>query len=259
MPGQQAGSRLPTKPAGLPLGPAGAKTDAAGANTNATGAKTDATTPSQDDTFISATSHSASPATADASPAKSETAQKSDAEQSQEADVTAPADVAVRRPKPHSIVPLFDGGDFDAGYNDKYKPVEFVTPAGMQKAVLEAVITGHGYDNNQCAEFCITSHHFTVNGQEHVLNFTEAGKPWGCADKVLEGSEPNEHGTWQYGRGGWCDGQEVRPWIVDITCEMKLGNTTNMITYHGLFEGKSPKPDGQPGFIMMQSNVVFFL
>lgn len=27
--------------------------------------------------------------------------------------------------------------------------------------------------------------------------------------QVLEGSEPNEHGTWQYGRGGWCDGQEV--------------------------------------------------
>ena len=43
---------------------------------------------------------------------------------------------------------------------------------------------GHGYDNNQCAEFCITSHHFIVNGVEHVLNFTEAGKPWGCADKV---------------------------------------------------------------------------
>ena len=29
--------------------------------------------------------------------------------------------------------------------------------------------------------------------------------------QVLEGSEPNEHGTWQYGRGGWCDGQEVTP------------------------------------------------
>ena len=39
-------------------------------------------------------------------------------------------------------MPLFDGGDFDAGYNYKYKPVEFVTPAGLQKAVLEAVITG---------------------------------------------------------------------------------------------------------------------
>ena len=23
-----------------------------------------------------------------------------------------------------------------------------------------------------------------MNGKEHVLNFTEAGKPWGCADQV---------------------------------------------------------------------------
>ncbi|DBA77212.1 TPA: hypothetical protein ACH3X1_009783 [Trebouxia sp. C0004] len=236
--GQQADSRLPPKPAGLPLRAAGAKTDAAGAKTDAAGAKTDAAgaktdaagarsdaagaksdaagaktdaaTPSQsqDDPVITATSPSISPANAGASPA-SETAQQPGAEQSQEAELTAPADVAVRRPKPHSIVALFDGGDFDSGYNDKYKPVEFMTPAGLQKAVLEAVITGHGYDNNQCAEFCITSHHFTVNGHEHMLEFTEAGKPWGCADKVLEGSEPNEHGTWQYGRGGWCDGQEV--------------------------------------------------
>jgi len=144
MPVQQADSRLPAKPAGLPLRPAGAKTDAAGAKTDAAGAKTDAATPSQsqDDPVITATSPSVSPAKAHASPARFETAQHSDVEQSQEADMTVPAELAVRRPKPHSIVPLFDGGAFDAGYNDKYKPVEFVTPAGLQKAVLEAVITG---------------------------------------------------------------------------------------------------------------------
>jgi len=35
------------------------------------------------------------------------------------------------------------------------------------------------------------------------------GTEWGCADKVREGVTPNEHGTWQFGRMGWCDGQEV--------------------------------------------------
>ncbi|KAL3136582.1 hypothetical protein ABBQ38_005828 [Trebouxia sp. C0009 RCD-2024] len=159
--------------------------------------------------------------------------------------------------KPHSIIPLFDGGDFDAEYNSKFKPVEFEMPHGTQKALLEAVVTGHGYDNNQCAEFCITSHHFLVNGKEHLLNFTEAGKPWGCADQVLQGSEPNEHGTWQYGRGGWCDGQEVRPWVVDITQDLAAGHM-NAVTYHGLYQGHSPKPEGQAGFIMMQSNVIFY-
>ena len=29
--------------------------------------------------------------------------------------------------------------------------------------------------------------------------------------QVREGIVPNEHGTWQYGRNGWCDGQQVRP------------------------------------------------
>ncbi len=160
MPGQQAASRLPAKPAGLPLRSAGAKTDAAGAKTDAAGAKTDAAgakadaasartdapTPSQsqDDVVITATSPSVSPANADASPARPGAAQQP--EQSQEADMTATPefyfDSAVRRLKPHSIVALFDGGDFDAGYNDKYKAVEFVTPPGLQKAVLEAVITG---------------------------------------------------------------------------------------------------------------------
>ena len=50
--------------------------------------------------------------------------------------------VGVSLAKPHSIVPLFDGGSFDGRYNSKYKPVEFVTPVEMRKAVLEAVITG---------------------------------------------------------------------------------------------------------------------
>ena len=118
----------------------------AGAKRDAAGAKTDAPTPSQSQgvPIITATSPSIFPASANFSPAKSETAQQPGAEQSQEADMSAPADFefAVRRLKPHSIVPLFDGGDFDADYNDKYKPVEFVTPPEMQKAVLEAVITG---------------------------------------------------------------------------------------------------------------------
>lgn len=153
--------------------------------------------------------------------------------------------------------------------------------------------------------------------------------------QVLQGSEPNEHGTWQYGRGGWCDGQEVifeklsgspmapllhllmlqhqpccgdmlkeqqtsdtvhpmqcasvagplpdtvhhvicdgaycqcvqtnvcmdqvRPWVVDITDDLMVGHHKhNSVSYHGLYQGHSPQPEGQPGFIMMQSNVVFY-
>lgn len=55
---------------------------------------------------------------------------------------------ATHKARPHSIVPLFDGGDFNAEYNSKYKPVEFVVPKHTQKAVLEAVITGNASEHH---------------------------------------------------------------------------------------------------------------
>lgn len=46
------------------------------------------------------------------------------------------------------------------------------------------------------------------------------GSPLGCAMRVPEGGVPNEHGTWLYGRGGWCDGLQVDPWRTDITAQV---------------------------------------
>lgn len=43
------------------------------------------------------------------------------------------------------------------------------------------------------------------------------GSALGCAMRVKDGAVPNEHGTWLYGRGGWCDGLQVNPWRMDIT------------------------------------------
>lgn len=68
-----------------------------------------------------------------------------------------------RNLKPHSIIPLLDGGDFDAEYNSKYKPVEFQTPPGIQKAVLEAVVTG-------AFHLQLNAPHSAVN-KEHVLSY----------------------------------------------------------------------------------------
>ena len=33
---------------------------------------------------------------------------------------------------------------------------------------------------------------------------------------------PNEHGTWYFGRNGWCDGLDVEPLLFDITADVKL-------------------------------------
>jgi hypothetical protein len=43
---------------------------------------------------------------------------------------------------------------------------------------------GHGSDDQNCAEFCVTSHTFLVNGAAHTVAFREAGTEWGCADRV---------------------------------------------------------------------------
>lgn len=41
--------------------------------------------------------------------------------------------------------------------------------------MIFAVITGHGSDENGCGEFCVTSHHFSVNGHINNVTFSEAG------------------------------------------------------------------------------------
>jgi hypothetical protein len=76
--------------------------------------------------------------------------------------------------------------------------------------------------------------------------------------QVPEGVEPNEHGTWTYGRNGWCDGQDVKPWVVDVTAHLGPPGAENTIVYYGLFQGQDPQPQQQPGFIIMQSNLVLY-
>ena len=80
----------------------------------------------------------------------------------------------------------------------------------------------------------------------------------GCAERVREGVVPNEHGTWLYGRDGWCDGQEVTPWVVDITQQVTFGGATNTIRYYGWYNGTDPNPTRDPGNIIMYSYLVYY-
>ncbi len=105
----------------------------------------------------------------------------------------------------------------------------------------------------------MTSHNFVVNKRfTNTRVFSNAGTPTGCADRVKTGVVPNEHGTWLYGRNGWCDGQEVEPWVEDITDQVKFGEKVNSISYHGYFNGKDPSPKTAPGYIIMHSFLVFY-
>jgi len=173
------------------------------------------------------------------------------------------------RPIPSKMYPLFTGGTFDANYNSKYVPMYFLVPENVVKVVLVSVITGHGSDENQCGEFCPTSHVFYVNDKVYNNTFEEAGTQLGCAETVLGGSIPNEHGTWLYGRGGWCDGRQVDPLVIDVTDDVRHGvddtkdgegrkNGWLVIDYKGYFQGIDPDPKQDPGKIIMQSFLTFY-
>jgi len=157
------------------------------------------------------------------------------------------------------VLPLWGGGTFDSLYNTRNHDITFRPPSGTDQVTLVTVITGHGYDlvNKQCAEFCVTSHHFSINGaSNHTVTYQDAGTPEGCANHVADGVEPNEHGTWKYGRMGWCDGQEVRPWIQDVTADVDL-TAMNRIAYVGTFNGSAPMETETPGYIMASMYLVY--
>uniref|UniRef100_A0A7N6BP32 Peptide-N-glycosidase F N-terminal domain-containing protein n=1 Tax=Anabas testudineus TaxID=64144 RepID=A0A7N6BP32_ANATE len=164
----------------------------------------------------------------------------------------------VKKLHPFRVMPLYSGGTFDKNYNKGRQPIKFPVPSSTQKVELFAVITGHGSDENGCGEFCVTSHHFLINAVfNNTRVFDSAGTALGCAMRVKEGAVPNEHGTWLYGRGGWCDGLQVNPWRMDITKQLDLSDL-NTVIYFGLFDGKDPNPSQKPGYIIMSSFLVFY-
>jgi len=145
---------------------------------------------------------------------------------------------------PDSATYLFSGGAFDATYNDKYTPVTVNVPADAKKVELYAVITGHGWGAEvaDCAEFCAHEHHFTINGKDYVKTNPVAGVADGCAKQSSAGVVPNQFGTWFLGRGGWCPGLDVAPFVVDVTDQIMKG-ADNTITYKGLLDGMSYTPE----------------
>ena len=174
---------------------------------------------------------------------------------------TQPTSVTTRfrfskRDKPATVrssADLFAGGGFNIAYNDR-EPMEVDIPADTAKVELVAIITGHGMDARNCAEFCAHSHHFTVNGTEFSRSFDEPGDQSGCAKTIGEGTVPNQAGTWWYGRGGWCPGQEVVPFVVDVTEQVTAGEAAT-VDYHAKLQG-GDLIDGA-GNIKMSSWLVF--
>ncbi len=149
---------------------------------------------------------------------------------------------------------LFTGGAFNADYNEQFTPIDVWIPADAVKVELATVITGHGMsETGNCAEFCNTTHHFFVNGNENVLDFPYIGNNEGCMDQVTDGTVPNQYGTWWYGRSGWCPGKDVPVVMTDVTSQVNFSDD-NTFDYEGYYQGE-PFPDGG-ATIRMRSWVV---
>ena len=153
--------------------------------------------------------------------------------------------------RPAGLVPLFKGGRFDPNYNDGREPITVPIPADATRVELVALITGHGFgqDAANCAEFCNHTHHFTVNGAPFVKEHPEADDPLGCVKDVAAGTVPNQFGTWFFGRGGWCPGQRVDPFVADVTAALTPGAEATL-TYEGKLAGEpyDPAPREGEGF-----------
>eukprot|EP01038_Epipyxis_sp_PR26KG_P006468 gene6468-8897_t len=161
---------------------------------------------------------------------------------------------------PTNFEPLFSTLASIADINSRYYNKTFAIPSSLfvSKVYLEALITTHGYDQFGCCEFLPTAHIFEINNNSsYNLTFWEAGTEWGCSDKSYLGSEPNEYGTWWYGRGGWCDGMDVKPWVIDVTnafSNLNQDNNDNFISYHILiyYNNQWIKPDSVCGWCVLQ-------
>lgn len=137
-----------------------------------------------------------------------------------------------------------EGEAFNSTYDSRHAPQRFTVPAGVRKVELYSLITGHGAEGGQCAEFCNHVHNFAVNGgAPAVIRHPDAQSNDGCANRVGEGVVPNQHGTWYFGRGGWCPGQDVRPTVTDITSQLRMG-AENEVAYTTLL-GASPLAAGR--------------
>ncbi len=144
--------------------------------------------------------------------------------------------------QPTSVTKLWDGGTFNSQYDTLHPDQSVAIAAGAKKVELWALITGHGSDSGtQCAEFCNHQHVFAVGGKTYKKLHPEAGSPNKCMPNMAKGMTPNQGGTWWFGRGGWCPGMQVDPWVADLAGA--ITTTTASVTYHGQLAGKTP-PDG---------------
>lgn len=92
-----------------------------------------------------------------------------------------------------------------------FAPREIALEEEADFAEVLLCVTGHGMAPNSenAAEFMPIERTLTVNGETHENLLWKD-------DCYLNPCRP-QGGTWKYDRAGWCPGDVVRPWVVDVS------------------------------------------
>ena len=121
----------------------------------------------------------------------------------------------VPSPRPVEVIPVWTRNDFEIGCPScdvaKALPPQMIEiREDATRVDLVTVITGHGQGNlNNCAEFCQLEHTLSAGGDTHAQTIWRDD----CDQNPISGQQ----GTWTLSRAGWCPGDDVDPWVQDIT------------------------------------------
>lgn len=143
---------------------------------------------------------------------------------------------------PEAVIPVWSPRNIV--YGDPGKPIAEAAPLtniALPKAssyAVRAFVTGHGQGNaGNCAEFCERTHTLTVGATPHSRNIWRAD----CATTAA----PNQQGTYQHSRAGWCPGADVKPWTLDVTDDVGFA-ATSTFAYDVEEYVNSCRPDATP-------------
>ncbi len=110
-------------------------------------------------------------------------------------------------------------GDPTRPIEDLLAPVQVGIAPEVVAAKVKVTTTGHGQGNTgNCAEFCSKQHTVNANGTDFAHTLWRAN----CASN----SCGPQGGTWTLPRAGWCPGDKVDPWEVDVTAQVVAGGTS---------------------------------
>jgi hypothetical protein len=123
-------------------------------------------------------------------------------------------------------------------------------PAGFQLAEVKMNITGHGGDDNACAEFCPNVYTLGVNGNTLVQQrlFNED-----CSANDLY----PQSGTWVYARTGWCPGALVRTLSHNVT-GISAGTPFNLALTFPAYTSTTNRPNTFSASYTIDGNIVYY-